>query len=142
MLKSLDIFFILFHSILIVFNLLGWIWKPTRKANLVTLLLTGSSWFILGIFYGIGYCPLTDWHWEILRKLGTENIPNSYIQYLIIRIFHIEIDAKIVDIITASGYFCFNCTIIFNFRKPAQSYYKKAVFYLNLIFTIACVKKI
>jgi hypothetical protein len=25
------------------------------------------SWFGLGLFYGIGYCPSTDWHWRIKR---------------------------------------------------------------------------
>jgi hypothetical protein len=51
--KMADIFFIVFHTFLIFFNLFGWIFKPLRKANLVVLILTGASWFILGIFYGI-----------------------------------------------------------------------------------------
>ena len=67
MYKFLDIFFIVFHTSLIFFNLFGWIWKYTRRANLVALLLTGGSWFILGLYYGIGYCPFTEWHWEVLH---------------------------------------------------------------------------
>ncbi|MCD4791284.1 MAG: DUF2784 domain-containing protein, partial [Bacteroidales bacterium] len=78
MYKFLDTFFVVFHTALIIFNLFGWIWKPTRRLNLITLLLTGASWFILGIFYGIGYCPLTDWHWQVLHKLGIYDVPNSY----------------------------------------------------------------
>lgn len=101
----LDLFFMVFHSILILFNLFGWIWKKTRKANLITLTLTGLSWFVLGIFYGIGYCPLTDWHFKILRHLGEHDIPNSYIKYLIDRIFSCNINAKIVDTGTATLFF-------------------------------------
>jgi hypothetical protein len=85
MLKLLDFFFITFHSLLILFNLFGWIFRKTRKLNLVTLSLTGASWFILGIFYGMGYCPLTDWHFSILEKMGKTDLPDSYISYLLIR---------------------------------------------------------
>lgn len=125
-LKAIDIFFLLFHSSLIVFNLFGWIWKPTRKANLITLLLTGASWFLLGIFYGIGYCPLTDWHWNILQSLGEHNLPNSYIQYLIIRIFHVNLDAQLVEIATAAGFFiALFCSLFINFKKVIAKCTKK-----------------
>ncbi|MBS3774269.1 MAG: DUF2784 domain-containing protein [Bacteroidales bacterium] len=100
-----DIFFVIFHSALTIFNALGWIWKKTRKLNLITLILTGASWFILGLFYGIGYCPLTDWHFKILRKLGHTNLPSSYIKYLIERITPFRPDAELVDITTAVVFF-------------------------------------
>jgi len=61
----------------ILFNLFGWIFRPLRKANLIVLALTGASWFILGIFYGIGYCPLTDWHFKLLYKHGQHALPDS-----------------------------------------------------------------
>ncbi len=93
----LDWFFVLFHLCLVVFNLFGWIWKKTRQANLITLLLTGASWFILGIFYGIGYCPLTDWHWRVLSKLGVHDLPSSYIQYLLERFTGIQVPSATVD---------------------------------------------
>lgn len=101
----LDILFVVFHTALILFNVSGWIWKKTQKANLITLLLTGSSWFILGIFYGIGYCPLTDWHWEILEQLGKTNLPDSYMKYLFDRITGIGINDSFVDTIVAAVYF-------------------------------------
>ena len=117
MLIFLDIFFIVFHSALIVFNLFGWIWKRTRKANMITLSLTGVSWFILGSFYGIGYCPLTDWHWNVLVKLGKTDIPNSYIKYLIDRLFGADINAQLVDYSTAILFFlALGLSIFFNLR--------------------------
>lgn len=102
-LNILDWFFTVFHTLLIVFNLTGWIWRPLRKINLALLLLTAGSWFILGIFYGIGYCPLTHWHWNVLRKLGVTGLPPSYTQYLINRVTGIQISSYQADIITAAG---------------------------------------
>jgi hypothetical protein len=104
MLKSLDIFFVIFHSTLILFNLFGWIFKKTRRLNLVILMLTGLSWFVLGIFYGIGYCPLTDWHFQVLEKLGKPSWSNSYIEYLIERLFDVDISGQLVDKITLIAY--------------------------------------
>jgi hypothetical protein len=97
MLNLLDIFFVVFHTSLIIFNLFGWTLRKTRKLNLITLILTGASWFILGLFYGIGYCPLTDWHYTILSKLGHTSLPHSYIKYLIERIFAIDINPNLID---------------------------------------------
>ena len=76
-------FFYTFHSALIVFNLFGWIPGRTRKLNLYTLLATFGSWIILGFWKGWGYCFLTDWHYTVLRKLGEQDLPNSYIAFLV-----------------------------------------------------------
>lgn len=100
MYKFLDIFFIVFHTSLILFNLFGWCFHKLRKLNLITLLLTGSSWFILGIFYGIGYCPLTDLHFKILEKSGAANLPASYITYLFKRITKLTVNEELIDLLT------------------------------------------
>jgi len=113
----LDIFFVIFHTVLILFNIAGWIWKRTRKANLITLLLTGASWFILGIFYGIGYCPLTDWHFDVLEKLGRTGMPSSYTEYLLERIFRMDFRASFVDKLTALSLFlALILSIVLNIR--------------------------
>ncbi|MBC8770238.1 DUF2784 family protein [Arenibacter sp. BSSL-BM3] len=85
-LRIANTFFYIFHTVLIIFNLFGWILKRTRKFNLITLLLTFGSWVLLGIWKGWGYCFLTDWHYEVLRRLGEHNLPNSYIAFLIKKI--------------------------------------------------------
>lgn len=100
MLHFLNILFTLAHLLLMAFNLLGWIWKPTRKAHLITLLLTAASWFILGIWYGWGYCPLTDWHWEVKEKLGERNLPNSFVKYIADKITGADISSSLVDNVT------------------------------------------
>src|SRR6056297_2501031 len=100
-----DYFFLWFHAALVVFNVFGWIWKPLRTAHLISIALTAGSWFILGLFYGIGFCPLTEWHFQILRKLGESNLPYSYIDYLIERLTGIDFNAQLVDTATGVGFF-------------------------------------
>lgn len=104
MFKFLDIFFLVFHSFLILFNLFGWIWRKTRMLNLITLLITGFSWIGLGFFYGWGYCFITDWHWQVLEKLGEVNFPNSYVQYLLSRILGLHLSAIAADYMTGILY--------------------------------------
>ena len=98
MLYFLNIFFFVFHSTLILFNLFGWIWKKTRKANLIVILLTVCSWFILGIWYGFGFCPSTEWHWQVRIKLGYHDLPSSYIKFLIDSLTGLDMSQKTVDI--------------------------------------------
>lgn len=104
MYQALDWFFVVFHSLLIIFNLFGWIWRPLRKANLITLLLTGFSWVGLGVFYGMGYCPLTDWHWEVLNILGQSPNTNSYVAYLFQRVLGISVTNSFADKLTLIAY--------------------------------------
>lgn len=94
----LDLFFVVFHTSLVLFNLFGWIWEKTRLANLITLALTGLSWLVLGMIVGIpGYCPLTDWHFNILYKLGETDLPISYIKYLADRLTGLDVNEIMVD---------------------------------------------
>ena len=96
----LDKFFFVFHSFIIVFNLFGWIWEKTRVANLIMLLLTAFSWFILGIWYGFGYCFCTDWHYQVRMKLGYFDMPSSYVKFLIDSLTGLDINAKLADTFT------------------------------------------
>jgi len=97
---ALNIFFIIFHSCIIMFNILGWIWKRTRIYNLILLLCTAFSWFVLGIWKGWGYCFLTDWHYRVLERLGYQDLPNSYIKFLIASVTGIDLQEKLVDTAT------------------------------------------
>jgi len=97
----LDYFLIYFHTILILFNLFGWIWQRTRKLNLISLLIVACSWLILGIWYGVGYCPLTELHWNIKLLIGETNLPYSYIKYLVDFYFNTDSNPILIDYITA-----------------------------------------
>ncbi|MBK8563290.1 MAG: DUF2784 domain-containing protein [Saprospiraceae bacterium] len=99
----LHYFFLLFHLLLILFNLTGWIWKRTRRAHLLVICLTLASWTLLGFFYGVGYCPLTDWHWAVLEKIGKTDLPNSYLKYLLDLVTGMDWNAKLVDGMAVAG---------------------------------------
>ena len=117
-----DNFFLVFHSALIVFILFGWMWNMTKKANLVSLSLTAFSWFVLGIWYGIGYCPFTDWHWKVLKKLGHHDLPASYIPYLLNKIASIEISSHAADALTVIFFsLALMASIYVNFVKRKTS---------------------
>lgn len=120
--KIADVLFFVFHVSLIVFNLFGWIFKPLRKWNLLTLGLTAFSWFILGFFYGFGYCFLTDWHWQIREKLGYDNPFDSYIQFLITTLLNISISEEIVNVLTATLFFA---ALALSLLSNARTFLKK-----------------
>jgi hypothetical protein len=114
---ALDYFFLVFHTLLILFNLFGWIWKPFRKANLTLLLLTGFSWVGLGLFYGMGYCPLTDWHWDVLYQLNQVPQTHSYIAYLFNRLLGVSMSSTFADTITLLGYLiALFLSVVFNLK--------------------------
>ena len=94
----LDKFFFVFHSTLMIFILLGWIWKRTRLANLIVILLTAFSWVVLGIWYGFGFCPSTEWHWQVREKLGHYDMPQSYTKFLADSLTGLDVSQKIVDV--------------------------------------------
>lgn len=96
----LDYFFLIFHTVLTLFNIIGWAWKKTRMANFITLTLTGLSWFGLGIFYGFGFCLFTEWHWKVLRKLGSNDLPYSYIKYIFVRLLGLDINEQLAEVAT------------------------------------------
>lgn len=103
--SALDIFFMILHPAIIVFNCIGWIWKRTRRFNLLLLLFTAGSWFLLGIRKGWGYCFLTEWHYDILKKLGYHHLPSSYIKFMIGRLTGIEVSDTLVNVVTAMVFF-------------------------------------
>jgi len=93
----LNIFFFVFHTGLIAFNLSGWVWKRTRLANLATLGATAMSWFVLGIWYGFGYCPSTEWHWRVREALGLSTDTGSYVKFLVDTMTGLDVKTEIVD---------------------------------------------
>jgi len=123
---ALDVFFMILHPCIILFNTLGWIWKRTRIYNLLLLLLTAFSWFILGIWKGWGYCFLTDLHYRALEKLGYHNLPNSYIRFLILRITGLDIRDDVVDAVTTIVFFAaLALSIALNVRDSKRRLYAR-----------------
>lgn len=117
MLEFLNYFFFVFHTAFTVFNVFGWMLRKTRKWHLLTMLLTAASWFVLGIWYGFGYCACTDWHWEVREQLGYHDQQRSYIHFLVLKLTGINVDASLVDTLTLVVFgLCFMLTVVLNYR--------------------------
>ena len=95
--QFLNIFFFVFHTVWTLFNVVGWMFPATRKWHLLTLLLTALSWFVLGIWFGWGYCVCTDWHWQVRNNLGYHDESHSYIHFLILKLTGIRLSPTLVD---------------------------------------------
>ena len=108
----IDFSFVVFHGSLTLFNLTGWVWEKTRRIHLIKIGLTILSWFGLGIFYGWGYCPCTEWHWQVKYKLGEIDLPYSYVKYYMDKITGISwnpywVDSSVVSLgLLAFGLSC------------------------------------
>lgn len=121
-LHLLDMLLTAVHLLIIGFNLLGWIWLRTRKLHFIGVCVTAGCWFILGIWFGIGYCPVTDWQWQVKEKLGEHNLPNSFIKYFIDKITGIQVSASLIDVLTAACFFAaILLSVYVNFFKKRKS---------------------
>jgi hypothetical protein len=117
MCEFLNVFFFVFHTTLILFILFGWLWTKIRKINLAVVIMTAFSWFFLGIWYGFGYCPCTDWHWQVRMRLGYYDMPSSYLTFLIRSIFGWEVDKRLVDVFAVVFLFlAIFASVITNYR--------------------------
>lgn len=121
-LKLLDIFFFVFHTVLILFNVFGWIVPKWRLLNLILLLLTAFSWFFLGIWYGVGYCPFTDWHWQLRDLLGYQDMSSSYIHFLFLKLTSVDLPYDLVDCVTVIV-FCLalSISVFYNWRSWSKN---------------------
>lgn len=101
MLQFLNIFFFVFHTAFLLFNMFGWIVPKWRRWHLYGVLFTYSSWFILGPILGTwGYCVCTDWHWDVRRAMGIIDHSDSYTHFLILKITGVNLPFEVVDMLT------------------------------------------
>lgn len=104
MLIILDLFFTYFHIAFILFVLMGWSHRKTRKVHIMALLSTLIAWLLIGFYTGtLGYCPLTDWHWDVKRTLGEQGMSGSFVEYVLEKSTGINFPRKLVDAATAMG---------------------------------------
>lgn len=75
--------FHILHLTVIAANLTGWMFPRTRRAHLLLVTMTLFSWVVPGFRYGLGYCFVTDWHWQVLEAEGVTDLPASYISYIL-----------------------------------------------------------
>ena len=78
----LDHAFLVAHTVTHLLQPFGWAWRRTLRLNLLSIFLTAGSWVAFAPWYGLGYCPCTDWHWQVKWALGQTDLPNNYLTYL------------------------------------------------------------
>lgn len=100
MLAGLDILLTIVHLIIVGFNLFGWIPKKTRRLHFWFAMVTLGCWTILGIWFGLGYCPVTDWQWQVKKQLGEQHLPASFIKYFADKVTGMDISPTLIDILT------------------------------------------
>ena len=123
--QILNIFFFAFHTIFTLFNIVGWAFRKTRRLHLITVSLTAFSWFVLGIWYGWGYCLCTDWHWDIRKKLGYIDESRSYIHFLILKLTGVNMNPQLVNNVTLIVFlFSVALTIWLNIRDRSRLKHK------------------
>ena len=103
LLRSLDVFFFIFHTAWIIFVLVGWAHPRTRRWHLAATLLTVFSWVGLGYWYSWGYCPCTDWHWQVREAMGNPPQYMSYTRFLVESLLPVTISRFYVDAMTVTG---------------------------------------
>lgn len=122
----IDAFLTVLHFAIIGFNLFGWIPVRWRKAHFISILLTAASWFVLGIWYGIGFCPITEWQWQVKEELGERNLPASFITYYAEKALGKPVDSAAINLITIV---CFVLAVLlciyFNFLRKTKPPQKK-----------------
>lgn len=124
-LQALDYFYTVLHLLIIGANLFAWLFQKTRKLHLYIAGITLFCWLFLGIWYGIGYCPITDWQWQVKTQLGETNLPNSFVKYYLDKLTTKAIPSTTVDIITLGSFLiAIICSIKVNFF--AKNYHKRS----------------
>lgn len=116
MLRGVDLSLAVFHTVLILFNLAGWAHPKTRRVHLVVISLTILSWFGLGFFYGFGYCPCTDWHWDVKAALGERGLPASWVKYYVDWITGLRWNPVVIDtVVGVSGVGALAASVVANY---------------------------
>ena len=122
MYSFLNYFFFVFHTIIVLFILIGWAFRKTRKIHLLVIGVIAFSWFILGIWYGWGFCFCTEWHWQVRRLLGYCDYSTSYIHLLLLNLTGKNFPNELVDKITFAVFFeCIALSLILNLRDRKSS---------------------
>lgn len=100
----LDILLTILHIAIIGFNLFAWIWPKTRRLHILVAGLTVFCWLVPGIWLGFGYCPLTDWQWQVKRQLGQHDLPPSFITWGLLQLTGHRFPDGLVNFATAATF--------------------------------------
>ncbi len=80
----LDWFLNILHFAIVFMLCFGWLTNITRKFHRLLLCVVTLCWLAIGPLIGksIGYCPVTDWAWQVRTLRGETELEYGYINYL------------------------------------------------------------
>jgi hypothetical protein len=112
MLAVIDVALTVIHTAVVLASLCLWIPARTRRMHLALVALVAASWLCLGplLGRGLGYCALTDVHWQLKHALGQTGLPSSFITYLFTLV---SIDARAWANTVTALTFAFVCVASF-----------------------------
>ena len=89
----------IFHLAIVIMLLTGWMSYRTRRLHRWVVSITVICWTAVAWAMGKkpGYCPVTDWHWQIKRLRGEKDIPSSYIDYLLRKV-GLQFNPDLIDL--------------------------------------------
>lgn len=93
------------HVSIILFSMFGWILYQTRFLHLIVQFFILFSWFGLGIKKGWGYCLITDLQWKLKRSQNVILHTDSYVVWLIDKLFSISVREETANTITMVTFF-------------------------------------
>ena len=118
------------HLFIIVFSVIGWMIPALRPFHLLLCLLIAFSWLVLGARKGWGYCLVTDWQWNLMRRMGRTDLPSSYMPMLYRFVTGHAGDEQRIETVTRAVFFCsflaslvVNRELIFNMAVSAGRYF-------------------
>ena len=85
------------HLAIILFVMTGWLFSALRPFHLALIFLMLGCWFILGRWFGAGYCPITDWQWKLKTHFGKGKPDATYIRYVLQKATGRELNPLAVD---------------------------------------------
>lgn len=97
MLAAADWFLTVVHLAVIVGFVALWIPRATVRIHRIVVALTASSWLLLGLRYGFGYCALTDLQWHVKRARGATHLPSSFLKYVGDFVTGTDIPSRLID---------------------------------------------
>lgn len=105
LLAAMNVLFHVIHLALIFFFLFGWLWQKTLLAHFIVSVLILLSWCGLGIFYGFGYCLVTDIQWKIKKRMGEKPYTEYYIKYMVDKVTGLDSNPTKVNAVTEYTFF-------------------------------------
>mgnify|MGYP002622696605 FL=1 len=121
-LAALDMLCHAVHLFVVFFNLLGWAHPRTRRAHRCVLGITAFCWLAAGpVFWGtLGYCPLTEWHWDVKTARGEGPLPSSYIDYLL-QAAGLHFSARAIDTAVGGVFFALCVCTLYLWHKERRA---------------------